>query len=160
MTREYRFKSEIGTLYLVAEANTLRGVYWKQQTEHPQSTVSGRDTTSLLLLRAARQLNEYFSGRRQEFDVPTKFLGTPFQVRVWKELRKIPYGKTISYRELARRVRSPAAFRAVGSANGKNPLSILVPCHRVIAADGTLGGYAGGLSMKKKLLHLERVSTG
>lgn len=160
MTREYRFESAIGTLFLVAEAGALLGIFWKQQTDRVQTTLTRRDASTLVLARAVRQLKEYFAGRRREFDVPVAFNGTPFQMRVWKELRKIPFGKTISYRELARRVRNPSAYRAVGTANGKNPLCVFIPCHRVIAADGTLGGYAGGLPAKMKLLEIERSFPG
>jgi methylated-DNA-[protein]-cysteine S-methyltransferase len=103
-----------------------------------------------------QQLDEYFRGERRAFDVAIDLTeGTAFQRAVWAELARIPYGATISYRELARRVGAPKAVRAVGSANGRNPVSILVPCHRVIAADGTLGGYGGGLATKRFLLDLE-----
>ena len=105
-----------------------------------------------------KQLSEYLAGRRKKFDIEIDFNrlpGTPFQKRVWKELTKIPYGTVISYKELARRVGRPRAFRAVGNANGKNPLPVIIPCHRVIKADGSLGGYSSGLHIKKKLLKLE-----
>lgn len=104
-----------------------------------------------------RQLNEYFEGRRSEFTVPIdfKYGGTKFQQKVWNELWKIPYGQTISYKELAIRCGGANYSRAVANANGKNPVSIIVPCHRVISSDGTLGGYTGGLDKKSKLLTLE-----
>ncbi len=101
------------------------------------------------------QLAEYFAGERTEFDIPLKLAGTPFQNRVWQELARIPFGVTISYGELARRVGQPTASRAVGSANGKNPISIIVPCHRVIATSGNLTGYGGGLPNKQWLLQHE-----
>lgn len=101
------------------------------------------------------QLNEYFAGRRQEFTVRLKLAGTPFQQRVWQELVRIPFGATITYAELARRIGQPTASRAVGHANGRNPVSILVPCHRVIGAGGQLTGYGGGLDRKQWLLDLE-----
>ena len=101
------------------------------------------------------QLEEYFAGQRLEFDLPLAPRGTEFQRRVWHALREIPYGKTISYGELARRIGNPSASRAVGLANGANPLPILVPCHRVIGADGSLTGFGGGLPIKRKLLALE-----
>ena len=107
------------------------------------------------LRSARRELEEYFAGDRREFSVALAPAGTAFQQRVWQVLREIPYGGTISYRELARRVENPRAIRAVGQANGRNPLSIIVPCHRVIAADGSLGGYGGGLDRKRVLLALE-----
>ena len=110
-----------------------------------------------LFRKARRQLEEYFSGRRRTFSLPLNPEGTAFQRRVWLALRDIPYGTTISYRELAARVGSPRGFQAVGQANGHNPLPILIPCHRVIAADGGLGGYASGLERKRFLLDLEGV---
>jgi methylated-DNA-[protein]-cysteine S-methyltransferase len=104
---------------------------------------------------AARQLREYFAGKRTQFDLPLAPEGTAFQRSVWRQLQAIPYGETISYGELARRVGKPKASRAVGSANGANPLPIVIPCHRVIASDGTLGGFGGGLPIKEMLLALE-----
>jgi methylated-DNA-[protein]-cysteine S-methyltransferase len=103
-----------------------------------------------------KQLAEYFAGQRQQFTIPLKMTGTPFQHRVWQELVRIPYGQTISYAELARRIGQPTASRAVGHANGHNPISILVPCHRVIGANGKLTGYAGGIGRKRWLLDWER----
>jgi methylated-DNA-[protein]-cysteine S-methyltransferase len=105
------------------------------------------------------QLAEYFAGQRREFDVPLKLAGTPFQRRVWQELGRIPYGATISYAQLAQRIGKPTASRAVGHANGRNPISILVPCHRVVGADGRLTGYAGGVDKKRWLLNWERRAT-
>lgn len=103
-----------------------------------------------------RQLQEYFAGTRREFSVPYELRGTEFQKRVWAALEQIPYGETRSYRDIAQAAGSPKAVRAVGAANGKNPLWIIVPCHRVVGADGTLTGYAGGLEMKRALLELEQ----
>jgi methylated-DNA-[protein]-cysteine S-methyltransferase len=108
------------------------------------------------LARAVRQLNEYFDGRRRRFDLALAPTGTPFQQRVWRALREIPYGETISYAELARRIGEPRAVRAVGAANGRNPLPVVVPCHRVIGSDGTLTGFRGGVHLKAGLLDLER----
>lgn len=102
------------------------------------------------------QLAEYFAGARREFDLPLAPRGTAFQQRVWEELRRIPYGETISYAELARRVGRPGASRAVGRANATNPIAVIVPCHRVIGSDGALTGYAGGEPLKRALLELER----
>jgi len=102
-----------------------------------------------------RQLRAYFRGELEEFDVRLNMRGTPFQLRVWQGLREIPYGETTSYGRLARRIGEPAAVRAVGAANGSNPIPIIVPCHRVIGSDGSLTGYGGGLSIKQKLLALE-----
>jgi methylated-DNA-[protein]-cysteine S-methyltransferase len=108
------------------------------------------------LAETVRQLRAYFAGELREFDLPLAPAGTPFQLRVWRELRNIPYGQTISYGELARRVGSPKGSRAVGLANGANPISIVVPCHRVIGSSGKLTGYGGGLENKARLLALER----
>ena len=108
------------------------------------------------LAEVARQLKAYFAGELENFDLSLSPHGTPFQQRVWSELQKIPYGKTISYGELARRIGNPKASRAVGLANGSNPISIVIPCHRVIGSNGKLTGYGGGLPIKEKLLALER----
>ena len=114
-----------------------------------------RDDNHPLLAQARRQLEEYFAGQRENFTLPLDLGGTPFQERVWAALLGIPYGHRISYAELARRIGAPRAFRAVGAANGKNPVAIVVPCHRVIASDGSLGGYSCGLAYKERLLELE-----
>lgn len=110
--------------------------------------------------RYVKELKEYFAGRRREFDFPLDLRGTPFQVRCWRALLEIPYGETRTYAAIARAVGRPQAFRAVGMANNRNPIAIVVPCHRVIASDGTLCGYGGGLDIKRKLLELEGALTG
>ena len=107
------------------------------------------------LVKAERELKEYFSGKRKKFSVPLNAQGTAFQKSVWNQLSKIPYGETVSYRDIAIKIKNKKAVRAVGTANGKNPFCIIIPCHRVIAADGSLGGYSGGIQFKKKLLALE-----
>ena len=112
------------------------------------------------LQEAKRQLGEYFDGKRREFDLPLGAGGTEFQQTVWAELQRIPYGETISYGTLAERIGKPSASRAVGQANGRNRLPIVVPCHRVISHDGKLGGFGGGLSTKQALLDLERQTAG
>lgn len=109
-----------------------------------------------LIKETKRQLDEYFAGKRKEFDIPTRLEGTEFQKRVWEELRKIPYGKTVTYKDIAETVGCPKGFRAVGLANNRNPISIIYPCHRVIGSNGSLTGYGGGLDVKEKLLELER----
>lgn len=117
------------------------------------------EETSEVIEKAAKKLDEYFARRRTDFDVPLLFVGTDFQKMVWNELLKIPFGKTISYGELARRIGKPKAIRAVANANGANAMSIFAPCHRVIGSDHSLTGYAGGLEAKRKLLELEQQST-
>lgn len=112
------------------------------------------------MLPYARELEQYFAGRRREFRFPLDLRGTDFQVACWRALQAIPYGETRSYADIARVVGKPHAFRAVGMANNRNPLAIVVPCHRVIASDGTLCGYGGGLEVKRKLLELEGAFTG
>jgi methylated-DNA-[protein]-cysteine S-methyltransferase len=111
-----------------------------------------------ILLETEKQLSQYFAGKRQIFDIPLKQIGTDFQLSVWHELEKIPYGETISYQELACRVGDKKKARAVGNANGKNPIPIIIPCHRVIHKNGDLGGFDGGIKVKKKLLKIEQNS--
>ena len=110
------------------------------------------------LAAAVTQLTEYFEGTRREFDLPIELGGTPFQCSVWRTLAEIPYGTTVSYGELAAMVGRPSAYRAVGQANGANPVAIVLPCHRVVASGGTIGGYGGGLILKRRLLALEGVT--
>jgi len=124
----------------------------------PEAAELAADSGVLAPVR--RQLEEYFQGRRRDFELPLAPRGTPFQLRVWAELRRIPYGRTVSYGELARRLGDPGLSRAVGAANGANPISIIIPCHRVIGADGSLTGYGGGLPIKRALLALERPASG
>ncbi len=109
-----------------------------------------------LIKETKRQLDEYFAGKRKEFDVPTRIEGTEFQKKVWNELKNIPYGKTVTYKDIAEAVGCPKGYRAVGLANNRNPISIIYPCHRVIGSNGSLTGYGGGLDVKEKLLALER----
>ncbi len=116
---------------------------------------TGRESDGAILDRAERQLEEYFTGRRRSFDLPLAPSGTQFQTAVWRALETIPWGAVTSYGEIARRIDRPTAARAVGAANGRNPISIIVPCHRVIGADGSLTGYGGGLEAKKRLLAIE-----
>ena len=154
--QQFKYNSPLGPLFLVANPKGLCGVYFDQQSFEVVKSLSQQNESHQVVLKAVAQLTEYFNGERQSFDLPIDVKGTGFQKQVWTALTKIPYGKTKSYREIALEIKNPKAFRAVGTANGKNPLGIIVPCHRVIAADGTLGGYAGGLDKKKHLLELER----
>ena len=153
--------SPVGRLRLVADAQGLRGV-WFAGGRHARVDVPANwQRSSARLTEPRRQLGDYFAGKRQHFDLALHPIGTPFQLAVWRELQRIPYGITISYGELARRIGKPAAMRAVGAANGRNPLSIVVPCHRVIGANGKLVGFGGGLPTKQHLLALEmRCSQG
>ena len=144
--------SPLGPLRLVADAlaGALIGLYLPRQAAPPAAESPAAAAPVLDL--AAAQLAEYFAGARRDFDVPLAPRGTEFQQRVWRELAAIPFGETRSYGQLARALGHPTASRAVGAANGKNPISILVPCHRVIAGSGALSGYAGGLDAKRWLL--------
>lgn len=141
--------SPLGAIHLKADQEALYVL------EFTDSLVTDDITNNPILRLAQKELNEYFKGSRKEFTVPIHLKGTSFQQRVWQELQNIPYGVTISYGELARRIGSPAASRAVGGANGKNPISIIVPCHRVINSNQQLGGYSSGLPRKVFLLNLE-----
>ncbi|RYG24370.1 methylated-DNA--[protein]-cysteine S-methyltransferase [bacterium] len=152
MTYHTHFDSPVGSLLLLSDGRALTGLYMNEKII-PQGSVENPDAAPFATVKA--QLKEYFAGERTDFDVPLSPLGTTFQRVVWAHLRDIPYGSTISYGELAKRIRSPKACRAVGLANGKNPISIIVPCHRVIGANGKLTGYGGGIENKRILLDLE-----
>jgi methylated-DNA-[protein]-cysteine S-methyltransferase len=147
-------QSPLGELLLVGDEERLRGLHF-QQGRRPIGVDASWKRAEEPFARARTQLGEYFAGERVEFDLSAAGAGTPFQRRVWAALARIPYGETISYGELARRVGRPGAARAVGMANGRNPISIVVPCHRVIGADGGLTGYGGGVQRKRFLLELE-----
>jgi methylated-DNA-[protein]-cysteine S-methyltransferase len=145
--------TRVGRLVLESDGDVLVGIYLPN-ARPPRRT--GCDEVPTVLKETARQLEEYFAGERIEFEVPMELGGTPFQRAVWTELTRIPYGATITYGELARRVGRPNGSRAVGQANGKNPVPIIVPCHRVVASSG-IGGYGGGLRLKRSLLAGEGV---
>jgi methylated-DNA-[protein]-cysteine S-methyltransferase len=150
----------IGKLLLCADAQGLREV-WFESARRPRARPIEWQYSPNALKFARVQLDEYFAGDRQHFELPLHPLGTPFQLAVWHELGRIPYGVTISYGELARRIEQPLAVRAVGAANGRNPLPIILPCHRVIGSDGSLTGFGGGLPTKRFLLAMEdRVARG
>ncbi|MBC6449952.1 methylated-DNA--[protein]-cysteine S-methyltransferase [Actinokineospora xionganensis] len=147
--------SPVGALTLVATDGVLCGLYMEQQRHRPpEETFGERDDEAFG--EVITQLGEYFAGDRERFDLPMTFAGTDFQRSVWTQLREIPYGETISYGELAARLGKPAASRAVGLANGKNPIGLIVPCHRVVGSSGDLTGYGGGLPRKRYLLDFER----
>jgi methylated-DNA-[protein]-cysteine S-methyltransferase len=148
--------SPIGELLLTGDGHALSGVHM-QQGRHPIAPRAGWRESEGAFEGVRDQLVEYFAGRRTSFDVPLALEGTEFQRTVWRALQDIPYGETMSYGELARRIDKPGAVRAVGLANGRNPVAVIVPCHRVIGADGSLTGYGGGLERKRTLLELEGV---
>jgi methylated-DNA-[protein]-cysteine S-methyltransferase len=149
--------SPIGPLTLVAADGWITGLYMDAQRHRPAEEVVGiaGDPTAEPFASAADQLARYFAGQLTEFDLPLAPAGTQFQRAVWGALQQIPYGKTWSYGQLASKIGNPAAVRAVGLANGRNPIALVVPCHRVIGADGSLTGYGGGLDRKRFLLDLE-----
>lgn len=147
-----KYQFENISLYLVATETHLINIQFTQ----PQKALL--QTTELLSM-ATIQLDEYFQGKRTTFSLPFKLTGTPFQLAVWKELQNIPYGQTTSYKEIAQKINKPKACRAVGMANNKNLLPIIIPCHRVIGSNGKLIGYAGGLKLKNYLLELEKSHT-
>jgi methylated-DNA-[protein]-cysteine S-methyltransferase len=146
--------SPIGELLLLGDGKALHGLYM-QDGRKPIKRSPDWDLAPTAFTPVSEQLSDYFAGRLTTFDVALAMQGSAFQLEVWRALRDIPYGETISYGELARRVGQPSAARAVGMANGCNPVSIIVPCHRVIGANGTLTGYGGGIERKRLLLDLE-----
>jgi methylated-DNA-[protein]-cysteine S-methyltransferase len=152
------FESPIGPLLIAGDQEGVRHICFPQHGTPAKPERGWMEAASGAVAQAVAQLRQYFAGRRSEFDLPLALRGTPFQLAVWRELQKVPYGQTISYGELARRIGNPKASRAVGSANGANQIPIVIPCHRVIAAGGKLGGFGGGLPVKEALLALENVS--
>lgn len=151
--------SPLGSILLASDGSALSGAWFEGQRYHPATGAGWQQAPGLPLLRqAARELAEYFAGQRRAFDVPLAPRGTPFQRCVWDAIAAVPFGTTIAYRELARRAGRPDSIRAAGAATGRNPVSIIVPCHRIVAADGGLTGYAGGLDRKRALLALEQAA--
>lgn len=152
-----KIASPVGVLTLVADGDSLVAILW--ENDDPARVPLPPTVTAAahpVLVEAGRQLGEYFAGRRRAFDLPLRFRGTEFQRAVWAKLLAIPFGETSSYGAIARALGRPGAARAVGAANGRNPISIVAPCHRVIGANGALTGFAGGLAAKETLLALER----
>jgi methylated-DNA-[protein]-cysteine S-methyltransferase len=148
-------ESPIGELLLLGDGRVLRGLYM-QEGRKPIAIAPDWERSEVPFAAVTAQLEEYFAGRRDTFEVPLELRGTPFELRVWNALQEIPYGETMGYGELARRIGQPTAARAVGLANGRNPIGVIVPCHRVIGANGSLTGYGGGLERKRILLELEQ----
>ncbi len=150
MEHVWHIGSPVGDLTLTEEEGALTGLYFGRLSR------PGEAGPTALLEEAARQLREYFAGQRREFDLPLCLRGTAFQMQVWQALQAIPYGEVRTYGEIARAIGKPKACRAVGMANHHNPISIIVPCHRVVGAGGSLTGYGGGLENKRFLLDLEK----
>ena len=159
MTKSHVYKmmpSPVGRLKLVASDTGLAAIIWENDDpKRVRLNIVGEDPGHPVLVETERQLREYFAGKRQRFSVKMEFAGTEFQRKVWQALLAIPFGETRSYGDIARELGNPGAVRAVGAANGRNPISIIAPCHRVIGATGKLTGFAGGLEVKARLLALE-----
>jgi methylated-DNA-[protein]-cysteine S-methyltransferase len=155
MTSYSEYRSPLGVLLLAASERGLSGLYFEQHKYFKGTQDWRRDDAHDHLVRTKKQLDEYFAGQRQVFDLALDLRGTPFQRAVWDALALLPFGLTSTYQSIAQRVASPKAVRAVGTAIGRNPVSIIVPCHRVLGSSGALSGYAGGLDRKRYLLALE-----
>jgi methylated-DNA-[protein]-cysteine S-methyltransferase len=154
-TAQTTWASPLGPVLIARTAQGLAGIWFEGQKDHPGDLAAPQRPDDPLLARAVAQLAGYFAGAAQPFDLPLDLHGTPFQCSVWQALLRIPAGGTCSYADIAREIGAPKAVRAVGAAVGKNPVSVVVPCHRVIGRDGSLTGYAGGVDRKKALLALE-----
>ncbi len=155
MTYSCLYKSPIGVLLIEEENGKITDIHLQREATQNFSPENGKQP-SALLREACIQLDEYFQGKRKQFDLPLSYEGTDFQQRVWRELQKIPYGETRSYEDIAVGAGSPKAQRAVGQANNRNPIMIIVPCHRVIHKNGDISGYACGIEAKRYLLELEK----
>ncbi len=153
-----RIESPVGKLMLLASEDKLLEIKFSSSIKNDELSENVEENNELpVFIDTEVQLNDYFRGKRNSFSIPIVLNGTEFQQKVWKQLQSIPFGQTISYQELAERVGDSKKARAVGNANGKNPIPIIVPCHRVIAKDGSLGGFGGGLPIKRYLLELEGI---
>lgn len=151
-------ETTIGTLHLIASEKGLQCLLWEDPLPKDLLRSSNKENikkSEEILSCTEKQVREYLEGKRKTFDIPLDIQGTEFQKRVWQRLQKIPYGKTKSYKDIATELDDPKACRAVGTANGKNPVPIIIPCHRVISSDGSMGGFAWGLELKSKLLDIE-----
>jgi methylated-DNA-[protein]-cysteine S-methyltransferase len=153
-------ESPVGKLMLVADVSALTGVYFVGHDHIPAASRTWTlDAQNPVLQKTAKQLGEYFAGKRSSFSIPLRLSGTDFQEKIWKEIARIPFGETISYSDLAQRAGAPAAIRAAGTSTGRNPVAIIVPCHRIVEKSGGLGGFAGGLDRKRHLHKLEKIET-
>lgn len=148
MLKGYQYKMLVN-LYIIEKDNKIYAITTKDLYDYVEEE-------TILIKETAKQLSEYFNGKRRVFDLPLDLEGTAFQVKVWQELQKIPYGQTRSYKQIAKAINNPKAYRAVGNANNHNRIMIVIPCHRVIGSNNNLVGYAGGLNMKEMLLSLEK----
>ena len=161
MIRYARFVTPLGALFATAARGALTGLYFEGGRHAPAIGSDWiEDANDAALRECGRQVREYLDGARKAFDLPLAPQGSEFQRRVWTEIARIPYGGTLTYAELATRAGSPGSARAAGAATGRNPLSIIVPCHRVVGSDGSLTGYAGGMTRKAKLLEIEHARIG
>jgi len=161
MTRYAKFLTPLGAVLATAEGGFVTSVnFIAAKSAPPLGKDWAEDPHSSPLKECAEQLADYFAGTLQRFDLPVAPRGTPFQERVWREIERVPFGQTITYSELASRAGAPGSARAAGAATGRNPIWIVVPCHRIVGADGSLTGYAGGLERKRKLLEIEGVLQG
>lgn len=159
MTSYNLIKTPLGDLLLVANESKLTGLYFEACDHVPAARKTWvANPKHPVLLETEKQLREFFDGKRSDFSLPLHFAGTSFQQRVWQEIARIPFGKTITYTELAEKADAPNAIRAAGTSTGLNPISIIIPCHRVVAKNGGMGGYAGGLERKRHLLELENAT--
>ena len=157
-TAQTTIATPLGKLLLVRSTEGLAGAWFEGQNHHPGPLGAVRRPDDELLRRAADQVHEYFAGERDRFDLPLDLHGTAFQRAVWQQLLAIPASGTTSYGAIAKAMANPSAVRAVGGAVGRNPISVIVPCHRVVGTDGSLTGYAGGVDRKRALLELERAT--
>lgn len=155
MKNLYFYNTNIGKIGIADNGKAITNVYFNESPQLKDTEIKETD----LLKEAAQQLKDYLAGKRKSFNIPLMPEGTEFQQNVWKALQQIPYGKTCTYGEIARKIGNPKACRAVGMANNKNPIGIFIPCHRVIGANGRLVGYAGGLEMKEHLLAIEKINS-
>jgi len=153
MKNVFFYETEIGKIMIAENGTAITNLYFREKAD-VKDDITVKETD--LLKEANRQLQEYFEGNRKSFDLPLDPSGTEFQMKCWKALQEIPYGETRSYGEIAKRIGNPKAPRAVGLSNNRNPISIFIPCHRVIGANGKLVGYAGGLNVKEYLLNMEK----